>query len=249
MKGGVDKLEETSKKDEKYEEKDLSDKDIAQSDEECAKCEKSDPCDGSSDTQETADAESSVTEDDGHEQDECQSDAGSADAASKKKERELSWTRKAKDKKAKEEIDKAKEAAAQAQDRYTRLFAEFDNFRKRTEKEKSQMFDMGANGVVEKILPVIDSFERGLASVSDENKEDPFVVGMDKVYKQMMKVLEGMDIHPIDAVGKEFDPNIHNAVMHVDDESVGENIVVEEFQKGYMRHDTVIRVSMVKVAN
>ncbi len=249
MKGGVDKLEETSKKDEKYEGKDLSDKNIAQSDEECAKCEGSDSCNGSSDTQETANEQSSVTEDDGPEQDECQSDAGSANTSSKKKERELSWTKKAKDKKTKEEIDKAKEAAAHAQDRYTRLFAEFDNFRKRTEKEKSQMFDMGANGVVEKILPVIDSFERGLASVSDENKEDPFVVGMDKVYKQMMKVLEGMDIHPIDAVGKEFDPNIHNAVMHVDDESVGENIVVEEFQKGYMRHDTVIRVSMVKVAN
>ena len=134
-------------------------------------------------------------------------------------------------------------------DRLKRTMAEFDNFRKRTEKEKSAMFDMGAKTIVEKILPIVDNFERGLAAVPEENKEDAFVDGMDKVYKQLMKTLEEAGVKPIEAVGKEFDPNFHNAVMHVEDEELGENIVAEEFQKGYMYRDSVVRHSMVKVAN
>ena len=134
-------------------------------------------------------------------------------------------------------------------DKLKRQMAEFDNFRKRTEKEKSQMYDMGARTIIEKILPVIDNFERGLAGVSEEEKENAFVVGMDKVYRQMLTTLEEAGVTPIEAVGAEFDPNFHNAVMHVEDETLGENVVAEELQKGYMYRDTVVRHSMVKVAN
>lgn len=134
-------------------------------------------------------------------------------------------------------------------DKYMRTFAEFDNFRKRTEKEKSAMFEVGAKTIIEKILPIVDSFERGLATVSDEEKATPFAEGMDKVYKQMMKAFEEMGVKPIEALNAEFDPNLHNAVMHVEDENVGENIIVEEFQKGYTYRECVVRHSMVKVAN
>ncbi len=127
--------------------------------------------------------------------------------------------------------------------------AEFDNFRKRTEKEKTQMYEVGAKSVVEKILPVVDNFERGLAAVPEEQKEDPFVQGMEKIYKQMMTTFEEIGVKPIEAVGKEFDPDFHNAVMHAEDEELGENIVAEEFLKGYMYRDSVVRHSMVKVAN
>ncbi len=127
--------------------------------------------------------------------------------------------------------------------------AEFDNFRKRTEREKSQMYEVGAKDIIEKILPIVDSFERGLDAVKEEEKEHPFMQGMDKVYKQMMTTLKEIGVTPIEAVGKEFDPAFHNAVMHVEDESLGENIVAEEFQKGYMYRDSVVRHSMVKVAN
>ena len=134
-------------------------------------------------------------------------------------------------------------------DKYMRTFAEFDNFRKRTEKEKAAMFEVGAKSIVEKILPVVDNFERGFAMVSEEKMQDPFVEGMDKVYKQLMKSLEEAGVKPIVALGEEFNPDMHNAVMHVEDESVGENIIVEEFQKGYMYRESVVRYSMVKVAN
>ena len=134
-------------------------------------------------------------------------------------------------------------------DKLTRQMAEFDNFRKRTEKEKSQMYEVGAKDIIEKILPVVDNFERGLSAVTEEEKENAFVQGMEKVYKQLMTTLEGIEVKPIEAVGKEFDPNFHNAVMHVEDENLGENIVAEEFQKGYMYRDSVVRHSMVKVAN
>ena len=127
--------------------------------------------------------------------------------------------------------------------------AEFDNFRKRTEREKSQMYEVGAKDIIEKILPIVDSFERGLAAVAEDQKADPFVDGMDKVYKQLITTLESAGVTPIEAVGKPFDPEFHNAVMHIDDESLEENIVVEEFQKGYMYRDSVVRHSMVKVAN
>ena len=134
-------------------------------------------------------------------------------------------------------------------DRLKRSMAEFDNFRKRTEKEKSAMYEIGARDVITKILPVVDNFERGLAAVPEEAKGTPFADGMEKIYKQLMKTLEDLNVKPIEAVGNEFDPNFHNAVMHIDDEELGENVVAEEFQKGYTYRDSVIRHSMVKVAN
>lgn len=149
----------------------------------------------------------------------------------------------------KKKKDKKDEQIEELNDRLRRNMAEFDNFRKRTEKEKAAMFEVGARSVIEKILPVVDNFERGLGTVSEEEKEAPFVQGMDKTYKQLMKMLEDMEVAPIEAVGKEFDPAFHNAVMHVDDEEVGDNIVVEEFQKGYTYRGSVVRFSMVKVAN
>ena len=198
-----------------------------------------------------AEEEAEEQEPDGAGESEEAEDGKTQEAAKgkEKKERKLGWTKKAKEEAKKAEEEKVQAQIAEANDRYTRLFAEFDNFRKRTDKEKSQMFAMGARDVVEKILPIVDSFERGLGTVPEDKKEDSFVVGMDKVYKQFMQILEGMGVTPIEAVGKEFDPNFHNAVMHVDDESVGENIVVEEFQKGYMYKESLLRPSMVKVAN
>ena len=149
----------------------------------------------------------------------------------------------------KKKKDKKDEQIEDLNDRLKRQMAEFDNFRKRTEKEKTQMFDMGAKTIVEKVLPVIDNFERGLAAVPEDKKEDAFVVGMDKIYKQFLTTLEEAGVKPIEAVGQEFDPNFHNAVMHVEDEELGENVVAEELQKGYMYRDAVVRHSMVKVAN
>ena len=151
--------------------------------------------------------------------------------------------------KKKEKKDKKDEKIEELTDRVRRQMAEFDNFRKRTEKEKTQMFETGAKSIVEKILPVVDNFERGLAAVTEEEKGTPFVEGMEKIYKQMMTVLEEAGVEPIEAVGQEFDPNLHNAVMHVEDEEFGENIIAEEFQKGYTYRDSVVRHSMVKVAN
>ena len=151
--------------------------------------------------------------------------------------------------KKKEKKDNKDEKIEELTDRVRRQMAEFDNFRKRTEKEKTQMFETGAKSIVEKILPVVDNFERGLAAVTEEEKGTPFVEGMEKIYKQMMTVLEEAGVKPIEAVGQEFDPNLHNAVMHVEDEEFGENIIAEEFQKGYTYRDSVVRHSMVKVAN
>ena len=151
--------------------------------------------------------------------------------------------------KKKEKKDKKDEKIEELTDRVRRQMAEFDNFRKRTEKEKTQMFETGAKRIVEKILPVVDNFERGRAAVTEEEKGTPFVEGMEKIYKQMMTVLEEAGVKPIEAVGQEFDPNLHNAVMHVEDEEFGENIIAEEFQKGYTYRDSVVRHSMVKVAN
>lgn len=148
----------------------------------------------------------------------------------------------------KEKKDKKDIQIEELNDRVRRQMAEFDNFRKRTEKEKAAMYEIGAKGVIEKILPVIDNFERGLAAAG-EDCEDPFVTGMQKIYKQLMTTLEAMEVKPIEAVGQEFNPDFHNAVMHVEDEELGENIVAEELQKGYMYRDSVVRHSMVKVAN
>ena len=145
--------------------------------------------------------------------------------------------------------DKKDEKIEELTDKLTRQMAEFDNFRKRTEKEKSQMYEVGAKDIIEKILPVVDNFERGLDAVKEEDKDDPFVQGMEKVYKHLVTTLEGIEVKPIEAVGQPFDPNFHNAVMHVEDENFGENVVAEEFQKGYTYRDSVVRHSMVKVAN
>lgn len=151
--------------------------------------------------------------------------------------------------KKKNKKDKKDEKIEELTDRLKRQMAEFDNFRKRTEKEKSAMYETGAKSVIEKILPVVDNFERGLMAVPEEQKEDPFVQGMDKIYKQIMTTLEEIGVKPIEAVGVEFNPDLHNAVMHVEDEEAGENMIVEEFQKGYTYRDCVVRYSMVKVAN
>ena len=180
---------------------------------------------------------------------EAGNEASAGETEAKEAEEKADKKAEKKEKKAKKKKDKKDEQIEELQDRVRRQMAEFDNFRKRTEKEKSQMYDMGAKTIVEKILPVIDNFERGLAAVPEDNKEDAFVVGMDKIYRQMLTVLEEAGVKPIEAVGAEFDPNFHNAVMHVEDETLGENVVAEELQKGYMYRDTVVRHSMVKVAN
>ena len=151
--------------------------------------------------------------------------------------------------KKKEKKDKKDEQIAELTDKLKRQLAEFENFRNRTDKEKSQMYAVGAKDVIEKILPVIDNFERGLKSIPEDQKDGPVASGMEMIYKQLITVLADLGVTPIEAVGQEFDPNLHNAVMHVEDEELGENIVAEEFQKGYKYKDTVLRHSMVKVAN
>ncbi len=149
----------------------------------------------------------------------------------------------------KKKKDKKDEKIEELTDKVARQMAEFDNFRKRTEREKSQMYEVGAKDIIEKILPVVDSFERGFAAAGEDKKDDPFVDGMDKVYKQLVTTLEEAGVKAIEAVGQPFDPEFHNAVMHIEDENLGENVVAEEFQKGYMYRDSVVRHSMVKVAN
>ena len=176
-------------------------------------------------------------------------EVGEADAKEEEKTEETAEPKKSKLFEKKNKKDKKDEQIADLTDKLTRQMAEFDNYRKRTEKEKSAMYEIGAKDIVDKILPVVDNFERGLQSVAEENKEDPFVQGMDKIYKQLMTTLEGIGVKPIEAVGQEFNPDFHNAVMHIEDEEAGENVVVEEFQKGYMYRESVVRHSMVKVAN
>lgn len=151
--------------------------------------------------------------------------------------------------KKKDKKDKKDQKIEELEDKVKRQLAEFENFRNRTEKEKSRMYEFGARDVIEKMLPVVDNFERGLASIPEEEKENPVASGMEMIYKQMMTTLEGLGVTPIDALNQPFDPNFHNAVMHVEDDAVEENIIVEEFQKGYIYKENVIRYSMVKVAN
>ena len=149
----------------------------------------------------------------------------------------------------KKKKDKKDEQIEELNDKLKRQMAEFDNFRKRTEKEKTQMYDMGAKSIIEKILPVIDNFERGLAAVPEEQREDAFVVGMDKVYRQMLTELDASGVKPIEAVGQEFDPKFHNAVMQVESEEYDSGVVAQELQKGYMYKDSVVRHSMVAVVS
>ncbi len=134
-------------------------------------------------------------------------------------------------------------------DKYRRTMAEFDNFRKRTEKEKAAMYEIGAKDIINKLLPVVDNFERGLASIPEADKGTPVADGMDKIYRQLTKMLEEAGVKEIEAEGQEFNPDFHNAVMHIEDETLGENVVAEVLLKGYTYRDSVVRHSMVKVAN
>lgn len=171
--------------------------------------------------------------------DASEENAGTGD----KKEKKKSFLGKEK----KEKANKLQEKVDELEDRVKRQMAEFDNFRKRSEKEKSAMFETGAKSVVEKILPVVDNFERGLATVPEDKKEDPFVDGMMHIYKQLLTELENIGVKPIEAVGKEFDPNLHNAVMQVESEEYESGTVAQELQKGYTYRDSVVRHSMVAV--
>lgn len=186
-----------------------------------------------------ADAESEVGNQ-GEDAEEAPSGAEGADSQEKEKK---GFFRK-KDKK-----DPKDEKIEDLTDRLRRSMAEFDNYRKRTDKEKAAMYEVGAKDIIEKILPVVDNFERGLAAIPEDAKGSPFAEGMEKIYKQFVKTLEDMGVTPIEAIGKEFNPNFHNAVMHIDDENFGENVVSMELQKGYMYRDSVVRHSMVQVAN
>ena len=158
-----------------------------------------------------------------------------------------------KDKKKKEKTDKKQDALKQKieelEDRVKRQMAEFENFRKRTEKEKTMMFETGAKSVIEKILPVVDNFERGLATVSEDEKDSPFAQGMEMIYKQLMTELENMQVKPIPAVGEEFNPDFHNAVMQVESDEYESGVVAQELQKGYTYRDSVVRHSMVAVVS
>ena len=147
----------------------------------------------------------------------------------------------------KKKKDKRDEQIEELNDRVKRQMAEFDNFRKRTEKEKSMMFDMGAKTIIEKILPVVDNFERGFTTVEEADKDDAFVQGMSQVYKQLMKELEAVGVKPIEAVGVEFNPDFHNAVMQVESEEYESGVIAQELMKGYMYKDSVVRHSMVAV--
>ena len=199
--------------------------------------------------EETGEAEEAAEAGEAAGTEETETEAPEEDAGESDPEDEASKTEKKKLFGKKNKKDKKDEKIEELTDRLTRQMAEFDNYRKRTEKEKSSMYEIGAREVIEKILPIVDNFERGLAAVPEEEKDSPFVEGMNKVYRQLLSSFEGMGVKAIESVGQEFNPDYHNAVMHVEDEEAGENTVVEEFQKGYTYKDTVIRHSMVKVAN
>lgn len=149
----------------------------------------------------------------------------------------------------KENLEKAEQTSKEYLDRLQRTMAEFDNFRKRTNIEKTSMFENGAMSSIEKLLPILDNFERAINSTSDEDKENPIFKGVDMIYNQMQEAFKNMGVEELEGVGSEFNPNIHNAVFHIEDETLGENIVVEVLQKGYKYKDKVLRPSMVKVAN
>lgn len=148
-----------------------------------------------------------------------------------------------------EENEKLKEKCKDAENKYTRLLAECENIRQRNEKELTKQYDVGAKEVLKKLLPVVDNFERAMAAIPEEDKDRPFESGVANIYKQLMTTLENIGVSPMDCAGQQFDPTFHNAVMHVEDESLEENVIVEEMQKGYMYKDQVLRISMVKVAN
>ena len=198
-------------------------------------------------TEETVENEPEVVENGEAETEEIQVEDGDEEASQDDKKDSKSKT--SFFGKKKKEKDKFEQQIEELTDRLKRNMAEFDNFRKRTEKEKSSMYIIGAKDIVEKMLPVVDNLERGFDGLSDEEKETPFAKGIEAVYKQLLTGLEEIGVTPIEAVGKEFDPNFHNAVMHDEDDSDASNQVIEEFQKGYMYKDSVVRHSMVKVLN
>ena len=186
-------------------------------------------------------AEETKTEDSAETENAQDTEAASEETDTKEKKDGIFGKKKKKDKK--------DEQIEDLNDRLRRQMAEFDNFRKRSEKEKSQMFDMGAKSIIEKVLPIVDNFERGLAAVPEEQKDDAFVTGMDKVYKQLMTEFDSIGVKPIEAVGQEFNPELHNAVMQEESEEFEPGIVAQELQKGYMYKDTVVRHSMVAVVS
>lgn len=199
---------------------------------------------------EAAEAETEAAEN--NQEEETKETDAQGDEATKEDEAEASGAEENKDKGLfgkKKKKDKKDEQIEDLNDRLRRQMAEFDNFRKRSEKEKSQMFDMGARSIIEKVLPVVDNFERGLAAVPEEQKDDAFVTGMDKIYKQLMTELDAIGVKPIEALGQEFNPDLHNAVMQVESEEYDPGVVAQELQKGYTYKDTVVRHSMVAVVS
>lgn len=199
---------------------------------------------------EAAEAETEAAEN--NQEEETKETEAQGDEAAKEDEAEASGAVENKDKGLfgkKKKKDKKDEQIEDLNDRLRRQMAEFDNFRKRSEKEKSQMFDMGARSIIEKVLPVVDNFERGLAAVPEEQKDDAFVTGMDKIYKQLMTELDAIGVKPIEALGQEFNPDLHNAVMQVESEEYDPGVVAQELQKGYTYKDTVVRHSMVAVVS
>ncbi len=197
-------------------------------------------------------AESETEAAENNQEEETKETEAQSDEAAKEDEAEASGAEENKDKGLfgkKKKKDKKDEQIEDLNDRLRRQMAEFDNFRKRSEKEKSQMFDMGARSIIEKVLPVVDNFERGLAAVPEEQKDDAFVTGMDKIYKQLMTELDAIGVKPIEALGQEFNPDLHNAVMQVESEEYDPGVVAQELQKGYTYKDTVVRHSMVAVVS
>ena len=172
-----------------------------------------------------------------------------AKASETDKETEKSEDAGKKEKAPEKKKDPKDEKIDELNDKLRRSMAEFDNYRKRTDKEKSAMYEIGAKDVIEKILPIVDNFERGLNTIPEDAKGTAFAEGMEKIYKQFVKTLDDLGVKPIEAVGKPFDPNFHNAVMHVEDEKLGENVVAAELQKGYTYKESIVRHSMVQVAN
>lgn len=172
-----------------------------------------------------------------------------AKASETDKETEKSEDAGKKEKAPEKKKDPKDEKIDELNDKLRRSMAEFDNYRKRTDKEKSAMYEIGAKDVIEKILPIVDNFERGINTIPEDAKGTAFAEGMEKIYKQFVKTLDDLGVKPIEAVGKPFDPNFHNAVMHVEDENLGENVVAAELQKGYTYKESIVRHSMVQVAN
>lgn len=200
---------------------------------------------GCRETGEKAENEPGGTESDGPEETKKEKETAGQEKAGRDKEKKVFGRKNKEDKK----TEALNEKIGELEDKVKRQLAEFENFRHRTEKEKTAMFEVGAKSVIEKILPVVDNFERGLSGLSEEEKEAPFASGMQMVYKQLLTELDNLGVKPIEAVGKEFDPNLHNAVMQVESEEYESGIVAQEMMKGYLYRDSVVRHSMVAVVS